>query len=92
MFCDICGANAPNQLYCMNCGKYRPTDTAENPEPVPNELRIMRGTMVEFDYWHKTRRAKIKKILRVNVEVQVVTKNRKRKTVRIPIKNLRVPT
>ncbi len=65
----------------MNCGKYL-TKTPEPVDPV-----IMPGTVVEFDYYGKTRRAKIKKVLRVNVEVLVVA-NKRRKTVRVPIAGL----
>lgn len=86
MFCDTCGANAPNKTYCMGCGTMRPTKT---PESAPTESKIMLGSVVEFEYWGKTRRAKIKKVLRVNVEVQIVTSKRKRKTVRVPINKLR---
>lgn len=51
-------------------------------------LRIRVGESVGFTYYGKARRAKIKKVLRVNVEVLIVTGKGKRKTVRIPIKEL----
>lgn len=81
LICLKCGKDAPNRLYCINCGEMRPRE--------PDKLRIEKGALVTFDYYGKRRTAIIRKVLKVNVKVQIMTNKRELKTVKIPIKKLK---